>query len=353
MTDLSQLDTPCLVLDLDRLTANAQRMAARCRRHGVDLRPHIKTAKSVPVAQLATQGFSGGITVSTVREAEAFAAAGFTDLTLAVCVVPAKLPRLRGLPVTLLTDNLDVARVLAREPFDVLVEIDCGERRTGLTPEDPLLIQVADALQGRLRGVLTHGGQSYNCRTPEHVARVADQERSAVTRAADLLRHAGLRCDRVSAGSTPTAVQGTDWAGVTDLRPGVYLFGDLFQAGLGSCTVSDIALSVLSTVVSRSGDRVVLDAGGLALSKDRSTRGTDWDAGYGRLLSLEGAPLDAIVADVHQEHGEVHGAPADLRVGDRVRVLPNHACMTGAAYGRYHVVQGTRVVHTWDRVNGW
>jgi D-serine deaminase-like pyridoxal phosphate-dependent protein len=133
----------------------------------------------------------------------------------------------------------------------------------------------------------------------------------------------------------------------------VYLFGDLFQAGLGSCTVSDIALSVLSTVVSRSGDRVVLDAGGLALSKDRSTRGTDWDAGYGRLLSLEGAPLDAIVADVHQEHGEVHGAPADLRVGDRVRVLPNHACMTGAAYGRYHVVQGTRVVHTWDRVNGW
>jgi D-serine deaminase-like pyridoxal phosphate-dependent protein len=135
----------------------------------------------------------------------------------------------------------------------------------------------------------------------------------------------------------------------------VYVFGDLFQASIGSCAVDDIALTVLSTVISsRGGGRAVIDAGGLALSKDRSTAATE-DAGYGRVCDLHGRPLgEAVVVDVHQEHGEVRGLPEDLPVGTRVRVLPNHACMTAAAHPGYHVVDGgLDVLARWSRINGW
>ena len=181
--------------------------------------------------------------------------------------------------------------------------------------------------------------------------------------AAGILRDAGIACPEVSIGSTPTACFGTSFEGVSEFRAGVYLFGDLFQAALGTCDEDGIAISVLASVISRNPARktLVIDAGGLALSKDRSRVNGHPESAFGRLTALDGSLYSphALVADVHQEHGEVHydEAPelAGLRVGDRVRVLPNHACMTAAMYDSYFVVQGpdTEVIASWDKARGW
>jgi len=355
--DLTTVPTPALVLDRGRLEANARAMRGRAQTLGVALRPHLKTVKSAAIARIAS---GTGATVSTLREAAYFGGHGLTDLVLAVCVTGDKLDRCaelaeRGIELTLITDDVDVARAIAAHPVTLpaLVEVDSGGARTGLRPDDPDLIAVADALGDRLRGVLTHAGHSYGAVGTQAIARIAEDERRAVVDAAERLREAGLRCDVVSLGSTPTAVHAASAEGATEMRPGVYLFMDLFQAAIGCCTVDDIALSVLATVISRRGDRVVLDAGGLALSKDRSTARSPSDAGYGLVCDLDGRPLGgATVADVHQEHGLVYGA--SLRVGDRVRVLPNHACMTAAAHDAYQVVDGgLEIVDRYDRCNGW
>lgn len=358
--DLSQLPTPSLVLDRGRLVRNAEAMKRRAADLGVALRPHLKTAKSAEIAALATAG--AGATVSTAREAEYLAARGIRDLTLAVCATPDKLDRLGrladdGVDLTLLTDDVGVARAIAAHPAPLraLVEVDCGGARSGLDPDDPGLVEVVEALGDRGRGVLTHAGHSYDAVGADAIAAVAEAERLAVVAAARRLRERGLPCDVVSLGSTPTAVHARSLEGATELRPGVYLFMDLYQAAIGCCALDDIALSVLTTVISRRGDRVLLDAGGLALSKDRSTAHAPEDSGFGLVCDLEGRPRPGVVVgDVHQEHGFVRGAPADLRVGDRVRVLPNHACMTAAAHDGYHVVDGgTEVITRWERCNGW
>lgn len=366
---LEELDTPCLLLDRARLERNCAAMTARMREHGVRLRPHLKTAKSIDVARIALEGNFGGITVATLNEAEYFAAEGLSDILLSTCIVPDKLGRVEalvqhGAALTVVTDDPTVARELAarvRFPLDVLIEIDCGEHRTGITPEAPELIPIAQALDPpkglRLRGVLTHAGHAYRFQDPDTIRAIAEDERERAVAAAERLRGAGFEAPVVSVGSTPTAAYVEDATGVTEMRPGVYVFGDLFQAAIGSCNRSDVAVSVLATVISvdREDRRVVLDAGALALSKDRSTQTTARDAGYGEVVALDGTSLGGlIVSEVHQEHGEVRTAREELRVGSRVRVLPNHACLTAAAHDRYHVLdEEGRVVASWPRTNGW
>jgi len=379
---LGELDTPALILDRGRLMANLTRMSARAKHHGVDLRPHMKTAKSADVARLATAGHSGGITVSTVKEAEYFAAHGFSDITYAVGIAPDKLVRIAALQaagarVCVLSDCSEVAReigVRARALdacFDVLIEIDTGDGRAGLAPESETLIALGrildDAPGTRLRGVLTHAGQSYGCRDVDAIRTVAETERAGAVRAAERLREAGFPCPVVSVGSTPTAVHARTLEGVSEIRPGVYTLNDVFQAQIGACDLADIAVSVLATVTGcqRARGEVIIDAGGLALSKDRSTAAGPHDVGYG--LVVDAACGDSLpelhVARVSQEHGVV-AAPRGqmpfeaLRPGTRVRVLPNHACFTAAAYDAYHVVDGTagapdQVIGVWPRVNGW
>ena len=360
MKTLGQLSTPALVLERGRLVRNAERMRARASSLGVSLRPHLKTTKSAPIAEIADAG--GGATVSTLREAEYLAEHGHHDLVWAVCATPDKLDRAaalldRGVSLILLTDDPQVASAIASHPSDLraLIEIDSGDHRTGVLPGSDAMLAIGTILGDRLAGVLTHAGQSYRCRSVVEVVEVAEIERAAVVVAADVLRSAGLPCPVVSVGSTPTASHAVSLEGVTEIRPGVYLLGDLFQVAIGSCALEDIAASVLATVIHRSLDRIVIDAGGLALSKDRSTAATDHDAGYGRICTLSGDPTDAIVHEVHQEHGLIRATPGlGLAVGDRVRVLPNHACMTAAAHDRYHVVdQGTTIEEIWERANGW
>ena len=374
---LAALETPCLLLEPARLARNLERMSERARALGVHLRPHLKTAKSCDVARLATAGEFGGITVSTLHEAEYFLAGGFTDLLYAVGIVAGKLPRAArlvqaGARLTLILDSVEAAQEVAAFAaanavrFAVLIEIDTGEGRSGVLPDAPELAEIGWTLDRppycRLDGVMTHAGHSYTARDLATVARIAETERSGAVRAAEQLRAAGFRAPVVSVGSTPTALHAQHLDGVTELRAGVYMFGDLFQAQIGSCAIEDLAVSVLATVTGHRRDtgHLLIDAGGLALSKDRSTADAPHDCGFGLLLREDGSRFDRElkIVRVYQEHGLVRAMEGDLPfdalpVGARVRVLPNHVCMTAAMYDRYHLVEDGSRVGEWTRTNGW
>jgi D-serine deaminase-like pyridoxal phosphate-dependent protein len=365
MATLADIPTPALVLELPRLRQNAEFMAGRAAALGVKLRPHMKTAKSVDVARIVTAGQAGGITVSTLAEARYFHGHGVSDITLAVELPPTKVPEVQGLTrqgarLTVLVDSLDAAQALPADA-KALIEIDCGDGRGGMAPDSPLLLGIAEVLGQRLAGVLTHAGHSYACRSTEAIADVAEQERAAAVFAAGRLRQAGFACDTVSVGSTPTATHARNFDGVTEMRPGVYMLGDLDQVGLGSLPVQRVACSVLATVIGHYPQRskLLIDAGGLALSKDVSAQRHGDAIGYGLVCGMDGAPLPGVhVASTSQEHGHVKSTGtlpfAELPIGSRVRVLPNHVCMTAAAHPGYHVVDGgAEIIAFWPRVNGW
>jgi len=374
---IDDLPTPALILDRAILDRNLKRMSERLRAAGVLLRPHLKTAKSVQIGRKAVAGHDGRITVSTLAEARYFAEGGFTDILYGVGIVPSKLAavsalRRQGVNLRVVTDNLAVAKALRAaatngESFSVLIEIDSGAGRAGLpSPELPGLLDIARVLHGapgiELAGVMTHAGHSYHQSTPDGIAAVAEQERQAIVGAAETLRAAGIPCPIVSAGSTPTATHSRDFTGITEMRPGVYVFNDLDQEFIGSCAAADLALSVLASVIGHYPHRnqMLIDAGALALSKDISAQEFKPQVGYGTIAD---APVrDMAVVDCSQEHGFVGASEpipfGNLPIGSRVRILPNHACITAAAYDRYYVVDsgldgGKSVVEVYDRINGW
>jgi len=375
---LAELETPCLIADAARVESNARRMRERASGFGLALRPHLKTTKSAAIARIAHGGEAGPGTVSTLREADYFLDNGIGDLTYAVCITPNKFAHAaalidRGCDLKLLLASAAMAHALTEfaaagtVPLKVMIEIDSGDHRTGFAPDDPELADAARILANgenvELVGLLTHGGHSYACRTPAAIVAVAEQERSALIRARDRLRSAGIEAGVLSAGSTPTAVLGKNFDELGEIRPGVYLAGDLYQAQLGSCLMDDIAVSVLASVIAQDPVRnqLVIDAGGLALSKDRSTADAPVDYGYGLVVDEQGRlpQGDLIVSGVSQEHGIVTSrAPVDFGawpVGSRVRVLPNHVCMTAAAYDRYFVVEGedSAIIDEWHKASGW
>ena len=376
---MQDIQTPALLLDRRRLQNNCTQMLARMSDRGVQLRPHMKTAKSVDVARIAFGQSEGAVTVSTLGEALWFADRGITDLLYAVGFNPAKLSQAidvqkRDVKLTLITDHPQVADQLGRDAdasgrqFPVLIEIDCGHGRGGILPDSNVLLDIGRILHDspgtELAGVLTHAGQSYNCKSLDAIRAVAAAERDALVSAATRLRAAELPCPVVSAGSTPTATHAESLAGITEMRPGVYQFGDLAQVCLGSCHLQDIAISVLATVIgqNRSRGRVLIDAGGLALSKDTSASHYRDDWGYGLVCDVSGKLMSpqVVISDLEQEHGFIQALDSaalfeQLPVGQRLRILPNHACMTAAAHSGYWVVEenSTRCREFWPRFNGW
>jgi D-serine deaminase-like pyridoxal phosphate-dependent protein len=378
---LKDLPTPALILDLGRVERNCEGMIRRAAELGVTLRPHLKTAKSADVARLATRERSAGITVSTLAEVEYFAQAGFGDITYAVGIAGQKIPALAqlqrryGVRINLLADTVSAVTEVAEraeelgERFALFIEIDSGGGRGGVPPDGPELLQIAHAVQTApmlsLAGVLTHAGQSYGAASIAEMKQIAESERAAVTHAASRLRSAGIEVPSVSVGSTPTATHAASLTGVTEMRPGVYTLFDLAQVSLGTCTIDDIAVSVLATVIGHNprSQRVLIDAGALALSKDLSAGKLRTEVGYGLVCPMSGGPpVDGVyVAEVHQEHGLIAGSEpheamaAHYPVGARVRILPNHACLTAAPYDRYHVVRGDDpcVLGVWAKATGW
>ena len=377
---LIELETPALLLDRSKLDGNLERMSAHIRGLGGVLRPHVKTVKSIDVVRRALRDTPGGITVSTLKEAEYFLAHGIRDIVYAVGIAPAKFAHViallrNGASLKVIADSVDAVRQLAEAAraahlrVPVLIELDVDGHRSGVSPASQLLLDLGHALTSTagvtLAGVLTHAGDSYNCRGADALAQFAERERAGAVGAAQRLRAAGYQVPIVSVGSTPTGTFARDLNGVTEVRVGVYMFQDLVMAGIGVCSVDDIALSVLVSVIGHQSERgwIITDGGWTALSRDRGTSTHSVDQGYGLVRDVGGRALaeDFIVVSTNQEHGIVarrDGGSIDPRrfpVGTLLRVLPNHACATASEHGCYHVVDGTApaVLDRWERFSGW
>lgn len=369
-------ETPYLLLDRTISEENIARLQGHLKSLAVPLRPHVKTAKSREVAELVFPDGPGPITVSTLAEAEFFAELGYTDILYAVGLAPAKLPRVadlirRGVDLTVLLDNVEQATAVARFSRDegvtvpALIEIDCDGHRGGLPPADPLLLEIARILEpAELRGVMTHAGESYFCYTEEERASAAEQERLAAVTAADRLRRHGYESPVVSIGSTPTAFAARDLTGVTEVRAGNFVFFDLVMAGIGVCDLSDLALSVVTTVIGHQEDKgwILTDAGWMATSSDRGTAVQPVDQGLGLVATRDGEIIDdLIMVDATQEHGALSmrsgsgRAVPDIAVGTELRIFPNHACATASQHGKYYVVAENDgpIEAVWSRLNGW
>lgn len=375
---INALATPALLLDKDRLDGNLARLSSRMARQGVVLRPHMKTAKSIDVARRVYPSGVGPITVSTLAEADYFAQHGFRDITYAVGLAPhtaERAMRLRkaGIDIKVLLDSPEQAIILgaaaraAGVAPSAFIEIDCDGHRGGLTAGDPKLIAVAAALAEagvKLAGILTHAGESYGLSTPAGLVAAAENERALAVAAATTLRAAGHECPVVSVGSTPTAHFAEDLTGVTEMRAGVYMFFDLVMHGVGVCTTDDIAISLLATVIGTKPETgwILVDAGWMALSRDRGTAAQRVDQGYGLVCDVAGKIYpDLIVSQASQEHGILSIRPGsaqallDLPIGAKVRILPNHACATASQHELYNVVSaGSDAIEArWPRIRGW
>ena len=368
------LPTPALVLDRTRLERNAARMREKVASLGVTLRPHVKTSKSIDVLRVLAGGADVPVTVSTLAEARYFFAHGVTDILYAVGIAPVKLPEVAdliraGCKLRVILDTIEAAeavRTFADQydaPIEALIEIDSDGHRAGVAADDPLLIDIGRKLGSNLAGVMTHAGASYDCRSRAEFEGMAEQERSLTAQAAELLRAGGLPCPIVSVGSTPSIHYARSLDGVSEARVGVYAFGDLVQSELGTCGVADIAIGVIASVIghNRQHGRVLIDAGFLALSRDRGTADLPVDWGYGAVCDpVSGEIIDGVtVSSTNQEHGIITARSGEidfdrLGVGSRVKILPNHACATAAAYDRYFVTDGgIEIIDNWERVNGW
>ena len=363
MNDFAHLTTPAFLVDHNIVEQNCKRMRDKARASGVAFRPHAKTHKTVEIARMQHGGAIGPITVSTLAEAEFYADAGFRDITYAVPIAPEKLARAAALArrierLNILIDSFDALRAVesAGGVFDAFLKVDCGYHRAGVDPNDPDSVRLAIAMSRspavHFQGLLTHAGHSYHARDVGEIRRVAAEETAALTRFRALLD--GLDDVTRSIGSTPTASVVDSFTDCDEVRPGNYVFFDAFQAAIGSCRAEDVAVSVLATVVGSYPERheVIIDAGALALSKDAGPDHIDPQFGYGVVCDLALRPLAAKLIALSQEHGKI-ATREHLKVGTRVRVVPNHSCLTAAMYDRYHVVDEGRVVGEWRPVRGW
>lgn len=338
---LEQLETPVTIVDLDVLERNIESMAAFCRENGVALRPMVKTHKAPLVAKQQMQAGAVGVLVATLDEAEEMARVGIVDITIAYPLIGVgqreRLLRLASrTKLTLSVDSPAAVEAYSeifgpvtkqgRDPVRVLIIVDSGGRRLGVSPDDAVALgQIIAAASGlTLAGVATHPGHVYGCSSPDEVEAVAAQETGAVLAAAEQLRSAGFSIDTVAVGSTPTARFAGRVEGITEIRPGNYVFYDAIQVALGAARPEDCSLRVVGTVLSRpTASSAVIDVGSKMLSSDRGAHGLELVRGYGAVV---GRP-DIVVERVSEELA-VLALPegTELAVGERLQIIPNHAC---------------------------
>ncbi len=342
-------DTPYLAVDLDILERNLRRAAEDAIDSRLDLRPHAKTHKSPELGRLQLEHGAVGLTLATVAEAEVFADAGFDDLFLAYPVWPSesRAARIRALAervrLRIGIDSAETARVLGAAlpegAVDVLIEVDSGHHRSGVQSSDAGAVAVAAARAGlRVAGVFTFPGHSY---TPGGAEKGARDEARAITQAAESLERHGIDPVVRSGGSTPSRTA-SDASVLTELRPGVYVFNDAQQVELGTCSFDEVSLSVHSTVVSRSGRDVIVDAGSKTLGADRPT----WATGFGRLPTIPGARIVAL----SEHHATIHLPEAATvpALGSILTVIPNHVCSTVNLADELLVVRDGEIVDSWE-----
>ncbi len=359
---IADLDTPSILVDLDVLEQNIAEIADLARAAGVALRPHIKTHKTPEIARMQLDAGAIGVTCAKLGEAEALADAGLTDFFIAHPLVTAQktrrlaaLARRPGVEVSTIVDSPEgiaaLSAVFAQEPLllDVLIKVDTGLRRVGVAPGEPTIAlarQIAAAPGLRFAGICAHEGYSYGQSDPT--------TRDAVTRAgvellvatAKDLAAAGLRCERVSVGSTPGAKAAIGVPGVTEVRPGNYAFYDAMQVGLGVVPAERCALTVLTTVVSHAArDRAVVDGGSKTFTSDKGVHGMAGASSHGIILGKEDVTLYAL----SEEHGWLRLDPngSDVAIGEQLRVIPIHSCPVANLAEELVVVRGDEVVARW------
>jgi D-serine deaminase-like pyridoxal phosphate-dependent protein len=362
---LHSIPTPRVYIDRARLQANISAMQARASGAGVRLRPHAKTHKSPKVAQMQIDAGAVGVCCAKVGEAEVFAAAGIEDVRLPYPTTPANADRVFALQdrirFSTIVDNLDVAcrwsevMTAAGRRLDVLVKVDVGFHRCGVNPDAPGALESIKTIAGlpglRFLGLLSHAGHGYHADSADALARIAAREIEILGGLAGALRDAGIDVQEISVGATPTARFVTSQKGVTEMRPGNYVFFDRTQVGLGSATLDQCSLSIVSTVVSRPDPaRVVFDAGSKTLSSD-GLRGFGHTIGYGFVYaSLDARTPDPsiVIERLSEEHSVAKVTPdCRLKPGDRVHILPNHACVVANLTDELLLVDGPAIV---DRI---
>lgn len=366
---ISELTTPSFLVDRRVVERNCDTMRRKAESSGVIFRPHVKTHKSPEIGRIQHGGRPGPITVSTLAEARRFAAAGFDDITYAVPIDPAKLAEAAAIANTvrqlnLLLDHRETLRAVesfaAREAisFDLFLKVDCGYHRAGVDPGCEAAVDLALACSQsphvRMRGLLTHAGHSYHARSREEIVGVAQQERESVAAFAARLHERGVTSLVRSIGSTPTAAVVERFEQCDEVRPGNYVFFDAYQAALGSCSIEDVAVSILATVVGiyPAEEKVIIDAGSLALTRESGYG--DVPSGASIVCDENLAPLKLNVTAMSQEHGQLRGADwKQMTIGRRVRLIPNHSCIAAAMFDRFDVVEGSEVVDQWQPVRGW
>lgn len=357
---LSQLPTPQVLVDLRRLKNNIDRVQAMAASAGMRLRPHAKTHKSPVVARMQISRGAVGICCAKIGEAEVFADAGIPDIRLPYPVNPVNAARLVALmnrtSISIIVDNIDVARgwseamTAAGRTLDVLIKVDVGFHRCGIDPDaDPIaFIESIASMRGlRLRGLLSHAGHGYHAASEDELCTVAQREAETLAGLRERAARSGIALDEVSVGATPTLRYSVRQRGITELRPGNYVYFDRTQVALGAATLDDCALTVLATVVAKHPGRIILDSGSKTLTND-TARGIAKAPGYGAVLTDAGEIDDGLVVErLSEEHATVRVVgETRLKPGDRVRVLPNHACTVSNLVDVVRLVEADTIVDT-------
>lgn len=350
------LETPCLLVDFDRLNNNIKKMASVANKNQVALRPHIKTHKSVKIARMQTDAGASGITVAKVSEAEVMAQHGFKDLFIAYPVIgQRKIERILKLNldhrIIVGVDSfagaawLSEAAVAANQSLEVRLEVDIGFERTGVPPEKLLdLAQRIHALEGiRLTGIFSFKAMTKNGQPTQDREGAGLEEGQMTVACAQKLRDAGLAIEDVSVGSTPTAEYAAAVPGVTEIRPGTYVFNDMATVKTGACEINDCAASVLVTVVSCPDHRrLIIDGGSKTFSTDNQPdRFPHYLSGFGTIIGEEGLVFDRMT----EEHGILHvkDGARQVEIGEKLRIIPNHICTTVNLHTSMTIHKGNKI----------
>ncbi|MDK2823211.1 MAG: hypothetical protein PWQ67_1478 [Clostridia bacterium] len=351
-----ELDTPVLLIEKEIMQKNLRDMQVKANKSGVNLRPHTKTHRTPAIAKMQVEAGAKGITVAKVGEAEVMAEAGLKDIFIANEIYgKQKMERLKEVAkkvrVSIGVDNKEQVMALSEVftdagfPIEVLIEVEIGEKRSGLVPGEEL-VELAKFITNtpnvKFKGIFSHEGHTYGASSPEECVQLFKKSQEDTLYAAELIRKAGIELEVISMGATPSLMLGEILPGITEIRPGTYILMDAAQ-GHAINDYSRCAITVLATVVSKpTPERVVLDTGVKALTAFTRNKGICFTPGFGIVKGFEDLRLDKL----YDEHGLINNREASekLKIGDKVEIIPNHVCPTCNLYDKIYLIKDDMVI---------
>ena len=351
---INDISTPAIAIERAILERNLAEMQSLATKNNINLRVHIKTHKIPELAQTQLKQGAVGIAVAKLGEAEIMAGAGIKDIQIANIIVGKdKIERLvrlnRGLKLSVAVDSIEHARALSaafaleKRPINILIKVNSGLNRCGSDSLEEItrLLKAAERLKGlNVLGLMTHAGHAYGAGNRKELQAIGRSEGKLLVDYARKLQAAGYKMKVLSVGSTPTARYCSKVKGITELRVGNYLFNDMTQVSLGTVPVGRCALSVLATVISmHEGNRVVIDAGSKALSLDKGAHGREILKGYGLIISTGDH-----ITRLSEEHGIIDTPARKYKLGQKIRIIPNHACTVMNLFDEAYLIDNGKVI---------